>query len=92
MLTHIAVLEDAPGDVPRRRIGEKNRRRKKQRRRRPGNFGQQISCARRPKHRLAGTTEDRADIRALALLQQDDNHQRDANGDMNDDRGRYHEV
>jgi len=89
---HAAALEDASCDVTGRGIREKNRSGKESSGRRPGDFRQKIARTRRAENGLTGAAEHCADIRALALLQQDDDYQGDADGDMNNDCSGDHLV
>ena len=73
-----------------RRIGEENRGREKHRGHRPSGLGQHIARAGGAEYGLTGAAEHRANLRALALLEQDHNDQREADHDMNPDNDRNH--
>src|SRR5437870_2419390 len=78
-----APFENTARHPPRRCIRQDDRGREKDYRAAPGNLGQKIAGAAGAENRRARTAEYCADVGALALLQEDNNHHREANNYVN---------
>src|SRR5271163_4087977 len=87
-----AALENAARDMPGRGVGQKNRGGEEGSSSGPGDFRQQITRSGRAEDGLAGAAENSAHVGTFALLEQDGDHQSNADGDMNYDCGRDHLV
>ncbi len=85
-------LENAAGDPPGRGIRENDRGREKEHCTAPRNFSQKITRAARSENGRTRTAENCPHICALALLQQDNDHHRDADNNMKSDNCCNHRL